>query len=217
MDPSHARKYENADIERIAANLLRQQYPQTITLPVEIDLIVERYELVDNIVPVELLEDKFKVAAVLTCKVGGRFDILVDQDTFDYQRARASFSIAHEFGHIVLHSQVCSHCTSIEDSVALMRRIRNAKAHDFIERNANYFAGAILIPQRTIKEDTAKIYEWLIKDGNYDTKMDLKQFYATLARRYEVNPEPMRIRLEQLSLTKNIRRSLFYKYPYLEL
>jgi len=107
MDPSHARKYENADIERIAANFLRQQYPQTITLPVEIDLIVERYELVDNIVPVELLEDKFKVAAVLTYKSDGRFDILVDQDTFDYQRARASFSIAHEFGHIVLHNQLC--------------------------------------------------------------------------------------------------------------
>ena len=217
MEPSHARKYKNSEIEFIVSNLLKREYPQEIKLPVEIDLIVEHHKLVDNIVPIQSLEDKFKVAAVLTCKISGRFDILVDQDTFDYQWARASFSIAHEFGHIVLHSQLCSNCSRIEDSIELMRRIKNAKAYDFIERNANYFAAAILIPQRTIKEDAAKIYEWMVKGGNYDTKMDLKQFYATLARRYEVNPEPMRIRLEQLSLTKNIRRSLFYKYPYLEL
>jgi hypothetical protein len=217
MDPSHARKYSNVEIEVVVSRLLKQQYPRGITLPVEIDLIVERHELVDNIVPVELLEDKFKVAAVLVCKGEGRFDILVDEDTFDYQRARASFSIAHEFGHVVLHSQVCSHCTSIEDSISLMKRIRNAKAYDFIERNANYFAGALLIPRRTLPEHAARIYEALVKKFGYDIALIPNKLISTLATLYKVNPQPMEIRLEELSLYKKIISSLRTSCPYIEL
>jgi len=216
MDPSHAKKYSNTEIEVIVSRLLKQQYPRRITLPVEIDLIVERHEIVDNIVPVELLEDKFKVAAVLVCKGKGLFDILVDQDTFDYQRARSSFSIAHEFGHIVLHSKVCSHCTSIEDSIVLMKRIIKAKAYDFIERNANYFAGALLIPRRTLPEHAARIFEALVKKYGYDIALIPNKLISTLATLYKVNPQPMEIRLKELSLYKKVISSLRTCCPYIE-
>jgi hypothetical protein len=216
MDPSHARKYSNIEIELSVSRILTQQYPRDITMPVEIDLIVERHERLDHIVPAELLEDKFGVAAVLICKSGGRFDILVDEGTFDHQWARASFSIAHEFGHIVLHSQVWSHCTIIEDSLALMRRIKNANAYNFIERNAPYFAGAILIPRRTLPEHAAKVYEALVREFGYDTALIPNKLCSTLATHYKVNFQPMEIRLKELGLRTKIMSALKVSSPYIE-
>lgn len=215
MDPSHARRYTSAEIEVIVAQILSAGYPTGIIIPIDVDCLAESNNLVDDIVTAPLLEDKFKVAAVLARKADGHFDILVDEDTLNFQRARANFSIAHELGHVVLHSQICGSCRTIEDSIALSKRIN--KAYNFIERNANYFAGALLIPQRNVVNDAAKIYEFMVKGGNYDTKLDLNQLCATLAKRYEVNTQPMKIRLEQLGITKKIQRALLYRSPFLDL
>ena len=214
MDPSHTRRYKNSEIEVIVSGILSKKYPRGITIPVEIDLIAEQHEFVDAIVPVELLEDKFNVAAALFYKSNRHFDILVDEDTFNYRGARASFSIAHELGHIVLHSQICSGCKTVEDVILLRQRIK--KVYDFIERSANYFAGATLIPSRTLPEDTAKIYEALVKEYGYDNKLIPDKLYSTLARRYAVYIPPVKIRLKELKLKQKIRSALYSGSPYLD-
>lgn len=214
MDPSHARRYTNAEIDRMVVDILAEGFPDGIRMPVDIDRLVYRHNLVDDIAPAELLEDKFNVAAVLISKPDGRFDILVDEETFDSHRFRANFSIAHEFGHIVLHSQVCSNCRTVEDAIALRRRIENS--YDFIERNANYFAGAILMPVRTLPEDAARVYEALVKKYGYDTALIPDKLCSTLARRYEVSLQPMSIRLKELGLTKKILAALRSSSPYLD-
>ena len=131
MEPSHARRYSDAEIERIVARILADAFPQGIRIPIDIDRLVYRDRRVDDIASAELLEDKFTVAAVLVSKPNGQFDILVDQETFDSHRARANFSIAHEFAHIVLHSRICSDCGTIEEAIALRKRIETTYA--FIE------------------------------------------------------------------------------------
>lgn len=214
MEPSHARRYKNSEIEVTVAKILSEAYPAGISISVDIDWLAERNELVDNIIPADLLEDKFNVPAALVSKSGGHADIFVDDDTITFQRARANFSIAHELGHVVLHAQVWENCRTIEDSIVLRNRI--TRAYNFIERNANYFAGAILIPQRTTVNDTAKIYEFLAKERNYHANLILNQLCATLARRYMVNTQPMQIRLEQLNLMKKIQRALHSNSPYLD-
>lgn len=214
MDPSHARRYTKTEIEVIVSKILSKAHPEGISIPVDVDRLVEHHELIDNIIPIELLEDKFNVAAVLTSKADGHFDILVDQDTLDYQHARANFSIAHEFGHISLHSEICSNCRTIEDSIALAGRIR--KVYKFIEGNANHFAGAILIPRRTLAEDTAKIYEALVRDIGYDANLIPEKLCSTLAKRYTVNTQPMKIRLTELNLQQKIERALDLNSPYLD-
>jgi len=215
MDPSHAKRYEKPEIEARVAQILKDAYPGHLTVPIDVDLLVERSTLVDMIVPIPELETRFATAAVLTIKPNGRFDILVDEETLDYQRARASFSIAHELGHIVLHSDVFVGCRAVEDSIALGTRIK--RVYRFLEENANYFAGAILIPQKQILSDMAKLYEFLVKDGNYETKLDHDRVSATLARRYDVNTIPMKIRLDQLGITRKIQKALLYKSPFLDL
>lgn len=162
-----------------------------------------------------MLQEKFKVAAVLNYKHNGHFDILVDEGTFDYRRARASFSIAHELGHIILHSEVCRNCRTIDDAINLMKRLK--RAYWFIEKAANYFAGAILMPSRTLIEDTAKIYEVLVKEYGYDTNLIPDRLCSTLARRYEVYIPPMRIRLKELNLNRKITTALCSNSPYLDL
>lgn len=215
MDPSHARRYSDAEIERKVADILVDAFPEGIRIPIDIDKLVERYNLIDDIAPGELLEDKFKVAAILISKPNHHFDILVDEETLDSYRFRANFSIAHEFGHVVLHSQICGNCQTVEDAIALRKRIENA--YDFIERNANHFVGAILMPLRTLPEDTAKVYEVLVKDFGYDNNLIPDKLCSTLARRYAVNFQPMQIRLQQLNLYRKIRVALFSGAPYIDL
>jgi hypothetical protein len=212
MEPSHARRYKNSEIEVIVAKIISEAYPAGISIPVDIDWLAERSELVDNIIPADLLEDKFKVPAALVSKSSGHADIFVDDDTITFQRARANFSI--ELGHVVLHAQVWESCHTIEDSIVLRNRI--TRAYNFIERNTNYFAGAILIPKRTIVNDTTKVYEFLTKERNYHANLILNKLCAILARRYMVNTQPMQIRLEQLNLMKKIQRALHSNSPYLD-
>jgi len=214
MDPSHARRYTKAGIERIVSEILADAFPKGIRIPIDIDRLAQRHELVDDIASAELLEDQFKVAALLISKPNGHFDIFVDEDTFNSYRARANFSIAHELGHIVLHSQICSNCQSIEESISLSRRIKHA--YHFIEGNANYFAGAILIPRRTLLGDTATLYEGLVKLYGYDVNLIPSKLCSRLAERYCVNLQPMEIRLKGLHLQRKIVSALRTNSPYLD-
>lgn len=214
MDPSHARRYKSQEIEVRVAKILSEAYPAGINTPIDIDWLAESNELVDDIVSAELLEDKFEAAALLTSKPNGHFDILVDEDTLNLQRARANFSIAHELGHIVLHAPVCGGCHTIEDSIALRNRI--TRAYSFIERNANYFAGAILMPRRTLPGHTAKLYEGLVSMYGYDVNLIPSKLCSRLAERYCVNPQPMEIRLKELNLQTKMVSALQYNSPYLD-
>lgn len=214
MEPSHARRYKNSEIEVIVAKILSEAYPAGISIPVDIDWLAERNELVDNIIPADLLEDKFNVPAALVSKSSGHADIFVDDDTITFQRARANFSIAHELGHVVLHAQVWGNCRTIEDSIVLRNRI--TRAYNFIEGNANYFAGAILIPRRTLPGDTAPLYEGLIKLYGYDVNLIPSKLCSRLAERYRVNLQPMEIRLKELNLQRKIVSALRTNSPYLD-
>lgn len=183
MDPSHARKYTNQEVEVVVSKILSQSYTKGIVIPIDIDLLVERNETIDSIIPADLLQDKFNVAAVLNRKPNGHFDIFVDEDAFISNTGRASFSIAHEFGHIILHGKVFCGCEDTDDVITLNTRIE--KAYQHIERKANYFAGAILIPLRTIQAHTANLYEGLTKEYGYDINLIPYKLCANLAKVYK--------------------------------
>lgn len=214
MDPSHARRYAKVEIERIVGRLLADAHPAGLQIPVDIDRLAYRNDLVDDIVPIELLEDKFDVAAALLSKPNGRFDILVDEETFDYQRARASFSIAHELGHIVLHSGLWSNCKSVQDSLDLLQRLKIR--YSDIERNANFFAGAILIPLSTLSEKAADSYKGLVREYGFDLILIQAKLRSLLASGYAVSPQTMQIRLKESGLQRQIRAALRSSSPFLE-
>lgn len=214
MDPSHAKRYGNFEIENIVSKILSEAYPTGIRIPIDVDRLVERNELVDHIIPAPSLEERYNVAAVLNRKSNGHFDILVEENTFTYQGCRANFSIAHEFGHIILHGEVCSNCKGTEDVIALNKRIQ--KAYRYIERNANYFAGALLIPLRTIHEHTAELYEGFTKLYGCNVDLIPAKLCSSLAGAYKVSIQAMEIRLNQLKLDKKVLSALRAESPYLD-
>jgi len=213
MEPSHTKKYTEREIELQAAELLNHHYGSDLTIPVEIDLIAEKHKLIDDIVPAELLEDRFNTAAILVSKSNGCCDILIDEDTLTYQKARASFSIAHELGHVVLHPGLYDGCCTVEDAIALSQRIKRIYAR--IEREANCFAGAVLIPRRTIFRDTEAVYAKVVQTYGYDIDAVHARICSLLSHHYGVSTKAMSIRLSDIGLSTKIKISLNDQSPYL--
>ena len=217
MDPSHAPRYEQRDIEAIAKKLLGTAYSEIeIEPPVDIDFVVENHPLVDSIIPVELLEDKFNVAAVLVVLPNGKIDILVDEDEANRQSYRANFSIAHELGHIALHADIWKGCTTIKDTLNLHKRINACYAK--LERQANRFAGAFLMPRNILFEDLKRVYSQIVREYGYKHDITLINniISRTLARRYNVTLQPMEIRLNELGYINKIASAVAAQTRYID-
>ncbi len=205
MEPSHVETYTVADIERLADKTLRASFPRGIDPPIDIDLIAEKQPLIDEFGLLAEINSKFGVDAVIRSKRNERFDIIIDSNVC---WGRASFSIAHEIGHIVLHPKLYSGCYTIKDSIELSRRIKRSYAR--IERDANYFAGAILIPRKTIFDDVEKIYKGILQSYAKDIKWDriIPMLHSALANRYRVSVQTMEIRLNQLRINQKLYESV---------
>ena len=193
MEPSHLPIYSRVEIEKIAAAKLQEAFPKSFSIPVDIDLVAEKQPVVDSISLLPELQNKFNVVAVLKSKPTKKCDIILDANTNSFNRPRANFSVAHELGHIVLHKELYLGCYSIQESVELSKRLN--KSYKKIEGNANYFAGAILVPRKTIFEDTEKLYEGILKGyaGELDWNGVMPMLYSSLANRYQVSVRMMTI------------------------
>lgn len=62
-------------------------------------------------------------------------------NTFCASAVRLRFDLAHELGHLILHRHL-----KLED-------IQNSNSHEYIENQANLFAGALLLPEKTFLSD----------------------------------------------------------------
>jgi len=200
-EPSHVPLHSNAEIERAVDATLQKTFLRGINPPIDIDLIAEKQPLIDSL---GFLPDlrQFDVDAVLLSKPNGQFDIILDENVY---RSRTSFSIAHEIGHIVLHPTLYLGCNNIEASIELSKKIFTKYYR--IEREANYFAGAILIPRKAIFKDTEKIYKGIIQGlagDDFGWEGIIPMLYSALANRYRVSTESMKIRLTQLRIAPRL-------------
>ncbi len=221
MDPSHVRRRSFAEIERVVAAILSRAYPKGIKIPIGIDRLVQKINIfaqidavVEDIVYVPALKQKHDVDAVLYRKGKTVFDVVVDEDSIEAYPARVNFSMAHEIGHLILHRGVFDDCLKLEDSLALSKRIRSNYMD--LEREANVFAGALLMPMRTVPEHAARFYEFCVKEYGYDRALIQPKLCARLAENYKVSYQPMEIRLKELGLVKKIDEALAAFSPYID-
>jgi Zn-dependent peptidase ImmA (M78 family) len=205
MDPSHSTPYSKADIERLAAKTLQDAFPRGIEPPIDIDVLAEKQPLMDDFVFETDINSKFGVDATICNKANGRFDIVLDENVC---RGRTSFSIAHEIGHIVLHSALYLGCYTVESSIELSHRIK--RIYPRIEREANHFAGAILIPRKTIFNDVQKVYGGILQGyaGKIKWEEVSTMLCSSLAYRYGVSVQTMGIRLNQLQIDRKLNESI---------
>lgn len=100
---------------------------------------------------------------------------------------RQRFTIAHELGHLLLHSGDAVH---VDISFGVKHRDeRSSKGVDVEEMEANLFAAELLIPIQFLREDLEKL-------GALDLLHDAK--VAKLARVYQVSNQAMAVRLSHL-------------------
>jgi Zn-dependent peptidase ImmA (M78 family) len=102
------------------------------------------------------------------------------------QRTRQRFTIAHEFGHCLLHADMTAH--SDEAFRVKYRDERSSLGSDVEEMEANFFAASLLMPKALLDRDQAQDY----------VDIDDAEACAPLARRYQVSMQAMSIRLMNL-------------------
>jgi Zn-dependent peptidase ImmA (M78 family) len=102
---------------------------------------------------------------------------------------RQRFTIAHELGHYLIHTQGADkvHVDRLFD--IKFRDDLSSQGTDSDEREANFFAAELLMPRKFIKADLEKINQVDLEDG---------QILVDLANRYEVSTQALLFRLAYL-------------------
>jgi Zn-dependent peptidase ImmA (M78 family) len=136
------------DINRCAEEFLIK-HEQTDTLPVDIEAIAE-FNLGLNIFPFPGLQKTFDVEGFIS---GDLTTIYVDEFIYYQRPSRYRFTVAHEIGHYILHSEVMSavHPQSVSEWKNFVSGI-DEDAYDWLEWQAYTFAGAVLVPRIALKE-----------------------------------------------------------------
>jgi Zn-dependent peptidase ImmA (M78 family) len=160
-----------------------------------IEGLLETYEITEAPVPVERIA-KAKGARIfyrdLEDDVSGflyrdNSQMVIGINTH-HPTARQSFTVAHELGHLLLHEQETLHVDHrfrfrLRDEVS-------SQGTDGDEREANYFAASLLMPERFLHED--------LQGVEYVDLLD-EDVLNGLARKYGVSSQALVIRLKNLN------------------
>jgi hypothetical protein len=133
------------------ADQIRQKHWPSGDLPIEVEMLL--WPLGLKLVPFPSLRDAGDVDALL---LGDLKTIIVDnQDYFnDKKQNRIRFSIAHELGHFVLHSDIFKNLAhkTIKEWIKFIHLIPETE-YSFIEYQAYEFAGRLLVPSERLEKE----------------------------------------------------------------
>jgi Zn-dependent peptidase ImmA (M78 family) len=166
-------------------------------LPVDVELLAELIGL--EIWPVEQMLQRADIDALVIYKLKV---IIVDEDEFSdsVRWGRLRFTLAHEIGHYVLHSQLFEGISfsSITQWIDFIRSIEN---YDRIEIQAHEFAGSLIVPRDrlvlSIQDEKGKLTDL---EGE-----ELEQRLAVrLSRVFHVSPDVISVRFDRENLKELI-------------
>ncbi len=156
-------------------------------IEVQAETLLRALDLVEPPIPVERIAQKHLIrihraphksfSGMLIRKDGGALIGVSSSESPTRQR----FTIAHELGHFFLHPRKAAF-VDFRDNV--QNAIRTPR-----EREANWFAAALLMPRRMLTRDCRALSKRMSRDD-----------VGRLARRYQVSEEAMQFRLDNLSL-----------------
>lgn len=113
----------------------------------------------------------------------GDGSIIIGINTFHHAH-RQRFTLAHELGHLCLHTGKALYV----DHVPKFRDVKSSQAVEPEEIEANIFAAELLMPEAFLIQDIKAMGDDIIT----------KDAIESLAKRYKVSAEAMRVRLERL-------------------
>lgn len=168
--------------KRLAIKILKK-YQQTLSFPpVDVEAIVkaEGVEVVE-----EDLEDE--VSGLLVSKNGNHV-ILVNSDHYPN---RQRFTIAHEFGHYLMHRDISN--IFFDEALVFFRDKEASEGTKYQEIEANNFAAELLMPEYLLKQ--------IIRENPVDAFDEREEslLYKT-AKKFQVSVQALTIRLTKLGL-----------------
>jgi Zn-dependent peptidase ImmA (M78 family) len=127
-----------------------REHNRNETLPVDIEAIAE-FDLGLNIFPFPNLQETFEVEGFIA---GDLNVIYVDEFIYYHRLARYRFTLAHEIGHYVFHSDLIAsfHPQSVADWSKFILAI-DEDTYGWLEWQAYSFAAAVLVPRISLKQD----------------------------------------------------------------
>lgn len=184
MSPEH-----RTSVEQSAIKLLLDT--KALLVPVDPTAVARALNIS---VHLETLEDN--VSGVLYVKDDSKH-ILVNKQHHPY---RQRFTVAHELGHFVLHDAPGR--LFIDTKHRIYQRVGTAYSQTYAqpgstttpeeERDANYFAAALLMPEPLVRQAAP--------ERDFFDESDV----ATLSGRFQVSEQAMAIRLQEISFMKSV-------------
>lgn len=185
------------------------KYGNGWSYPLDVELLAE--DIGFNLRLLPHIEEKYEKLAILSHSTK---DIIVEESLFLQERSknRYRFSIAHELGHFVLHSNLFKNTgiTTIEEWAQFLHDIPEDQK-DYLEAQANKFAAHLLIPQNLlIKELTnykPQIEKYLELFPKADSSDTVSFIAPKLAPKYGVSEQTMEIRINNSNIIDEILNS----------
>lgn len=196
---THPPKWNYSQIKGVTQSVLQDMHPD-LAIPIPIEEIVEiKMEIKLN---VKLsLKERLDIDGFIHTNFK---EITLDNDTFNNFEQRTRFTIAHELGHIILHKKIYEqfNIESEEDYVKFQQRV-SGDDHYWLEKQANMFAGCILVPTEPLKKAIEE--EMKLHNVPHDYQVDYSlPFLENLPKKFNVSPEVLFIRIKKEGLLKGL-------------
>lgn len=190
-------EYTVRELERISTGVLQQRFPHGVTIPVDIDFIVDTEPNVTLDIARGLQGGCGVAGAVVAHPEERRFTIMIDERVADGNAAFYRFTLAEEYAHLVLHRGILAEVRSLDDVVALHS---SDAYYSVLDRNAKRLASCILMPTEPLRRDARSVFAALRAAGLGEVKL-AEKLALQLAQRYHVSVRTMGIRLENWPLS----------------
>lgn len=173
-------KYISDDeLEKSALDFLRTHHP-TLSIPIPIEKILNKHMKV-KLVPISDLKRDFGIDGCLSRDMS---QVFVDMDLLMKAEFRTRFTIAHEIGHLVLHSEYIKKCQP-QDASNWKAIVMGDKSWGKMEYQAHQFAAFCLIPSEQLR---AFVTENALEAGS-------ENLVRAVAMKFHVSDEVARRRL----------------------
>ena len=190
--------YKPWDIEKIAHEFLSRYWSPSEQW-VDIETIIERD--LDVLIDYSACDCFGAIGTIGRRQSDNRLVVVVSEEIADRNPNRYRFTLAQEVGHLLLHESILEAITTPEEALDFHNSL-TSEQYERLEYDANWCAGAILMPQRQFKDAVSDAYElWFGKMKSQSDKILLdflaKRVVDDLAKKYRVSSQAARIRLQR--------------------
>lgn len=197
MSAPQIRFYTAQELELLAETFIKEFHKPPESIPVEIDLIVQR-DLHIDILPFSCLESKYGLHGYLALSLKTIYieQYIMDVDNFE---RRYRFILAEEIAHLILHKELFSGVKEPEDYFKALDKITEFE-HGRMDLDAKRLAEGILLPAEIFRKETLRVLADLPKTNEPPIIKRMKLFYK-LADMFNISEEAISYRYRHLGLS----------------